>query len=44
MLQPMLNRKTRILQANQPTILNKRSELTGKYRHKNKFKLNKLPT
>ena len=33
-----------ILLANQPTILNKRSELTGKRRHKNKFKLNKLPT
>ena len=39
MLQPMLNRKTR-----NTTILNKRWEITGKCRHKNKFKLNKLPT
>ena len=39
-----LTEKLEILQAKQPTILNKRSELTGKCRHKNKFKLNKLPT
>ena len=39
-----LTEKLQILQAKQPTILNKRSELTGKCRHKNKFKLNKLPT
>ena len=39
-----LTEKLKILQAKQPTILNKRSELTGKCRHKNKFKLNKLPT
>ena len=39
-----LTEKLEILQANQPTILNKQSELTGKCRHKNKFKLNKLPT
>ena len=39
-----LTEKLKILQANQPTILNKRSELTGKCRHKNKFKLNKLLT
>ena len=34
MLQPMLTEKLEILQENQPTILNKRSELTGKCRHK----------
>ena len=39
-----LTEKLEILQAKQLTILNKRSELTGKCRHKNKFKLNKLPT
>ena len=33
-----LTEKLEILQTNQPTILNKRSELTGKCRHKNKFK------
>ena len=39
-----LTEKLEILLANQTTILNIRSELTGKCRHKNKFKLNKLPT
>ena len=43
MLQPVLKRKLEILQANQPTILNKQWKLTGKC-HKNKFKLNKLST
>ena len=43
MLHLCLTEKLEILLANQPTILNKRSELTGKCRHKNKFKLNKLP-
>ena len=32
-----LTEKLKILLANQPTTLNKRSELTGKCRHKNKF-------
>ena len=39
-----LPEKLEILLANQPATFNKRSELTGKCRYKNKFKLNKLPT
>ena len=39
-----LTQKLEILLANQPTALTKRSELTGKCGHENKFKLNKLPT
>ena len=41
MLQPMLNRIVGNI-SSKPT--NKLSELTEKCRHKNKFKLNKLPT
>ena len=39
-----LTEKLKILLAKQPTILNKRLELTGKCCHKNKLKPNKLPT
>ena len=39
-----LTKKLEILQANQPTILNKQSELTGKCCHKNQFIQSKLPT
>ena len=44
MLQPVLNRKVRNI-AGKPTNNPQQTiGLTGKCRHKNKFKLNKLPT
>ena len=40
-LQSLLSRKLAILQADQHTLLNKRSEFVSKCRHRNKFKLKK---